>query len=519
MILQSVKRHIAAIAIASGVVCSSAAFAQEAVTLRTPDGSVAITGVITAFDGDVYTISTPLGSLQLNISSVECIGAACPVLEPPKSFAVAGPIELTLALFPQLLKDYAANADVTIVEEIREDSGSILRKMDDGEDVFDVQVLPSSSAAGIAEFIAGDAQVVLSSRALNNDEMISAETDPDDPVRSHVLGLDGLVIVTARSNGLPSVSVQDVADVFAGNLRNWSELGGSDAPITVYVRDVGSDIAEVFNNFVMAPAGVSLSPNVRIVASDAELANFVAADPNAIGFTRYSRLGNVRPLPIRGECGLIMAPNDFSIKTEEYPLTHRLYAFTRTDVPDFLGGLTAYMGSDAAQPSITTTGWLNQNLSRSALDQQGMRFASALRSERVADAIPFLQQMVEEMVVSERLSATYRFNTGSSELDDRAQSDIARAAAELSFDRDKNQIVRVMGFTDSLGDPELNRELSQRRANQVTDALLAYDPTLATTIEFQPMGYGDVSPIACDQNAIGRRINRRVELWVSVAPG
>jgi len=60
----------------------------------------------------------------------------------------------------------------------------------------------------------------------------------------------------------------------------------------------------------------------------------------------------------------------------------------------------------------------------------------------------------------------------------------------------------------------LNTELSQRRADQVRTALLEAKPDLAERINFQALGYGEVSPLACNETAEGRRINRRVEVWI-----
>jgi len=217
---------------------------------------------------------------------------------------------------------------------------------------------------------------------------------------------------------------------------------------------------------------------------------------------------------------LVVSPSDFNIRAEEYPLSYRLRAVTKANAQsEVLEGLMGFIATDAAQDVVAASGLTNQNLTRSPVDQQGMRFASALQSDKVIDAIPRLQNMVSEMVMSERLSATFRFEAGSRDLDERAQQDIARVAKLLNDETANGsaKTVRIMGFTDSLGNSELNQELSERRAQLVLDALLAKDATLADRVSFSPMGFGDVSPIGCDQSTVGRWINRRVEVWVSAA--
>ena len=74
-------------------------------------------------------------------------------------------------------------------------------------------------------------------------------------------------------------------------------------------------------------------------------------------------------------------------------------------------------------------------------------------------------------------------------------------------------LVTVKGYTDSLGNPAYNMELSQRRAQAVADELIARGVNPAN---IKAIGYGAENPIASNTTAEGRRLNRRVELAVSV---
>jgi outer membrane protein OmpA-like peptidoglycan-associated protein len=70
----------------------------------------------------------------------------------------------------------------------------------------------------------------------------------------------------------------------------------------------------------------------------------------------------------------------------------------------------------------------------------------------------------------------------------------------------------VEGYTDSTGSDELNQRLSEHRANTVHDFLIAQgvNPQNITAV-----GYGKSYPVASNDTAAGRRLNRRVELVVS----
>ncbi len=70
-----------------------------------------------------------------------------------------------------------------------------------------------------------------------------------------------------------------------------------------------------------------------------------------------------------------------------------------------------------------------------------------------------------------------------------------------------------MGFTDSVGNGESNQRLSQSRAEQVRTALLSAGAGAIDPARIEVRGYGELSPLGCNEVTDGRRINRRVEVW------
>jgi phosphate transport system substrate-binding protein len=74
----------------------------------------------------------------------------------------------------------------------------------------------------------------------------------------------------------------------------------------------------------------------------------------------------------------------------------------------------------------------------------------------------------------------------------------------------------VAGFSDGQGDAASNLRLSRQRARVVREAILAAmaPPVRDAARAMEVRGYGEASPIACDEVAWGSRLNRRVEIWV-----
>jgi outer membrane protein OmpA-like peptidoglycan-associated protein len=102
------------------------------------------------------------------------------------------------------------------------------------------------------------------------------------------------------------------------------------------------------------------------------------------------------------------------------------------------------------------------------------------------------------------------FKTGSSDLQVAAQEQLRRLAAVLL--RFPQVSVVVEGHTDSAGNPDSNRRLSERRADAVLQELvrLGVNPT-----QIQAMGYGSSQPIGDNNTMQGRALNRRVEIRIT----
>lgn len=90
-----------------------------------------------------------------------------------------------------------------------------------------------------------------------------------------------------------------------------------------------------------------------------------------------------------------------------------------------------------------------------------------------------------------------------------------RALSEISSSiarRFRGKDVQVMGFADSRGDKDYNRELSAKRAAAVKDWLVKNGQIAAANVSIEPMG--ESAPVASNATAAGRQENRRVEIAV-----
>ena len=523
-------RLLGGIAVTVACVWGGAAFAQDqqnVITLRSFDGFTQLKGELVDFDGSQFTIRTTLGVIQVDALKVNCEGEACPDnLLFGAQFGVFGSNTIGAALMPAIIEGYADSLDAGVVREIGQIANeSTLRvQHEDGREMAAIELRSHGSGSSFDGLADGSAEIGMSSRRARRSDVAklvqSGFVDPRDSEYEHVIAVDGLIIIVNQDNPLPSISLDEVARIFSGQITNWADIGGPDRAITVYARDDQSGTFGTFEDLVLSPAGLALAPSAKRFESNARLSDSVAADPSGIGFTALAYERVAKALPIRQECGLESAPTSFSVKTEEYPLSRRLYLYTRP------GPMTAHAKqlvdfalSDDAQPLISDSGFVNQRVEGMALSEMGAQLIHALTEEPEISAT-LMRNMLVELRDAQRLSTTFRFTPGSSQLTPKSQADALKFARELAAGAYSNRQILLVGFTDSIGEFQLNEALSLRRAGVVDQIVRSsVAPGALDNVAIQVLGFGELMPVGCNSTFGGRFVNRRVEVWVRQRPG
>jgi len=199
----------------------------------------------------------------------------------------------------------------------------------------DITVRGGGSGDGIAALLHGMVDIAMTSRDVTQRERAYV-ADKGLELSVVPLALDAVVIVINQANPITVLDLAQIRDIFAGKIRNWRELQGTDTEIVPLARAAGSGTAYLFGERVLSAesfaASVShLSTNEAIVAE-------VAARPGAIGYTGRGALRDagdrVRMIAIRSDqqSPAAVATTD-SIVSGSYPLTRRLSLATTGHPP------------------------------------------------------------------------------------------------------------------------------------------------------------------------------------------
>ena len=98
---------------------------------------------------------------------------------------------------------------------------------------------PTGSGAGIEAASNGSADIGLSSRALKDEEIAGGLTGT-------TVALDGIAVIVNAGSKVEDLSVEQIAQIFTGEITNWSELGGNDEEILIISREAGSGTRSAF---------------------------------------------------------------------------------------------------------------------------------------------------------------------------------------------------------------------------------------------------------------------------------
>jgi len=471
----------------------SSSLAQD-VLLKSHDGEVEISGTLLGFDGEFYRVETVYGELTVDGSGVWCEGPGCPnLINYVAEVAISGSSTMAEVLMPALLEAFALNEGYVVARE----SESVhrftyhLSEPDTQQRLATFDFLASNADEGFADLLADEADIAMSLREIRPREaQLGYEAglgDMEDANRSRVLALDGMVPVVAVGNPVSSLSLNQLAHVFAGKISNWNDLGGPDAPITLHLLTAQSGFAQAVEDQLMEPSKMSLAET-----------------------------GNTKHLTLTGQCGFSLAASRRTIKTEDYPINAPMFLyFPARRLPKLARDFLSYTRSPSAQIVIRRAGFVDQTAEEIAINHQGDRFANAIASAGKEVSLDAIQGMVGTLSGMKRLSTSFRFQTGSTKLDAQSRSNVQQLARALEAGRYDARSLYFVGFSDGEGPATGNLQIAEKRANVVKEAVLSAAETAnPDRIDLQVHAFGEAMPMACDDSAWGRQVNRRVEVWV-----
>ncbi len=149
----------------------------------------------------------------------------------------------------------------------------------------------TGSGAGIEAVIAGTVDIGDSSRNLKDEEKANGAVE-------NIVAIDGIAVVVDPANQVPGLTKDQLISIYKGEVTNWSEVGGADAPIVVIGREAGSGTRGAFEEILKIEDACAYANELD--STGAVMAK-VATTPGAIGYVSLDVVDDsVIALPLDG---------------------------------------------------------------------------------------------------------------------------------------------------------------------------------------------------------------------------
>ncbi len=187
----------------------------------------------------------------------------------------------------------------------------------------DIRVLVSGlgSSAGIEAVSTGTSHIGTASRDLKDEEQDLGLVDTP-------IAFDGIAVIVNPANRVTDLTTEQLRAIFAGEITNWSEVGGEDRPIDLVNRDEASGTREAFKKIVMED--VSFDRTAAVLPGTGQVRDVVSRSEGAIGYISVGFVASrfdsrpVKSLIIEG-----VEASEATVATGEYPISRVLHFFTK----------------------------------------------------------------------------------------------------------------------------------------------------------------------------------------------
>jgi phosphate transport system substrate-binding protein len=219
-----------------------------------------------------------------------------------------------------------------------------------------VQVTGGGSGTGIAALINGTTDVCMASRPMKDDEKRKLRDRFATMGTEIAVAKDGLSIYLNEQNPVRELSIEQLRAIFTGAVTSWKQVGGPNAPITLYGRENSSGTYVYFKDNVLG--GRDYSPRCQTLPGTAAVVSAVAKDPNGIGYGGAAYAKGVRECAVKKDAkSAAVAPSLATVETGTYPLARNLFFYTRTRPSGNVKKFIDWVLSVDGQKIVTAVGY------------------------------------------------------------------------------------------------------------------------------------------------------------------
>ena len=176
---------------------------------------------------------------------------------------------------------------------------------------------PTGSGSGIQAVQEGRCDIGLTSRNLKEEEAAGG-------LEATILAYDGIAVIVSPENPVVDLDVETIAKLYTGEITNWKDVGGNDAPVVLIGREAGSGTRDGFESITDTKEQCQYRQELT---STGDVITAVAQNPDAIGYASLASLkDSVKAVTVGG-----VAPTEDTVKDGSYVIQRPFVLVTRKD--------------------------------------------------------------------------------------------------------------------------------------------------------------------------------------------
>lgn len=513
-----------------------AALIADPVELRSVDGFIKVDGEIVGYNGTMVSVETSVGRVSVPASEVICYGDACETTIASNDFGLTRAAFQDVVTQTQTAVAVAGGTDDIIVSFLTPAFDRVYRIVvggyvttgqpeanltigSAGEITLDHPATDAKAMLRIADF--GEPSNAIVTVMPMHGDAPSAYAEAADwamapAISDQLLATRAFAVIAAPSIEIEAISLADLAGIYAGDITNWSALGGPDMAILPLQLPTTSTLRNEFIKLVMEPAGKSIAGNVLTMADGISIASSVNQFAGAISVVEIADMTDNNILPVSGQCGAPVALNSFNVISGDYPLVRPLMvSFDSTPETQLTSEVFDFATTAAVQNQIAAEGFDGFTAAAQDEDAKNQRFDRLLGSsfdnaERLAAA-----QMFQRLFDAQRLSPTMIGGATSGAEAGWNRAMFRTLADALGASDMAGREVMFVGFgSDTDGPAAL--ATSAAAAAEMHAAFLQFAPDVVASgnLTTSSYGFGAISPATCYESQVAGSGHSRVEIWV-----
>lgn len=220
-----------------------------------------------------------------------------------------------------------------------------------------IQVTGGGSGTGFAALQNRTTDLCNASRPIKAKETLACIKAFGKRPREYKVCLDGLSVYVSAKNPLKQLNVDQLKGIFTGKVKNWKQVGGIDAPITLYSRENSSGTYEFFKEHVLK--GSDYAASAQTMPGTAAVVQAIAKDPNGIGYGGAAYAEGIHALKVsKGAGSPGVEPSEENVINGSYPIWRFLFIYVNPALDK--GEIASYLKwirSDEGQKVVKNVGY------------------------------------------------------------------------------------------------------------------------------------------------------------------